>query len=209
MVEDVLNKELQAKLTPDDIIEDFKAGNKRYLNNKLRSRDFKTQIKNSAETQYPKAIVLSCVDSRVPVEYILDQGIGSIFVTRIAGNFANEDILGSMEFACKLAGAKVIMVMGHESCGAINAAIDNIKVGKVKAIIEKIKPAMDMALDYKGEKKSSNSEYVNLVCKNNVINTIKNIRSLSTILKELEDKDEIKIIGAIYWLSNGMVEFFD
>lgn len=209
MVEDVLNKELQAKLTPDDIIEDFKAGNKRYLNNKLRSRDFKTQIKNSAETQYPKAIVLSCVDSRVPVEYILDQGIGSIFVTRIAGNFANEDILGSMEFACKLAGAKVIMVMGHESCGAINAAIDNIKVGKVKAIIEKIKPAMDMALDYKGEKKSSNSEYVNLVCKNNIINTIKNIRSLSTILKELEDKDEIKIIGAIYWLSNGMVEFFD
>ncbi len=207
MISDVLTSDKQSKLTPDEIINDFKEGNKRYSENNLTNWDFSSKVRKTADGQYPKAIVLSCVDSRVPVEYVFDQGLGDIFVARIAGNFVNEDILGSMEFACKISGSKVIMIMGHESCGAIIAAVDDIKLGNMTPMLTKIAPAVKMSQNFEGEKSSKNDEYVSYVCENNVINTIKNVRAKSPILKEMEDKGEIKIVGAVYSVSTGKVEF--
>ena len=138
---------------------------------------------------------------------MLDQGVGDIFVARVAGNFVNEDILGSMEFACKVSGSKVIMVMGHESCGAVLAAIDDMKLGNMTSMLSKIAPAVKMSQNYKGKKNSKNDEYVSHVCENNVRNTIETIRAKSPILKEMEDKSEIKIIGAVYGVSTGIVNF--
>ena len=207
MIGDVLTSDKQAKLTPDEIINDFKEGNKRYAENNLTNWDFSSKVRKTAGGQYPKAIVLSCVDSRVPVEYVLDQGVGDIFVARVAGNFVNEDILGSMEFACKVSGSKVIMVMGHEGCGAIISAIDEVKLGNLTTMLAKIDPAVQMSQKFNGEKKSNNTKYVKHVCENNVKNTIQNIRSKSPILKEMEDLGEIKIIGAYYSVSTGKVKF--
>jgi carbonic anhydrase len=207
MVNDVVTSEIQSNLTPDEVINDFKEGNKRYVENNLTNWDFSSKVRKTADGQYPKAIVLSCVDSRVPVEYVLDQGVGDIFVARVAGNFVNEDILGSMEFACKVSGSKVIMVMGHESCGAVKAAIDDVKLGNITPMLTKIEPAVKMSQNFNGEKSTKNPDYVSHVCENNVNNTIKTIRTNSPILKEMEDKGEIKIVGAIYSLSSGKVEF--
>lgn len=207
MKNDVVTSEIQSKLTPDDIINDFKKGNKRYSENNLTNWDFSSKVRKTADGQYPKAIVLSCVDSRVPVEYVLDQGVGDIFVARVAGNFVNVDILGSMEFACKVSGSKVIMVMGHESCGAIMAAVDDVKLGNITPMLSKIVPAVKMTQNYSGKKNSMNDEYVSHVCENNVRNTIQTIRAESPILKEMEDNNEIKIIGAVYSVNTGIVKF--
>jgi carbonic anhydrase len=208
MISDVLTSDKQSKLTPDEIINDFKEGNKRYSENNLTNWDFSSKVRKTADGQYPKAIILSCVDSRVPVEYVLDQGVGDIFVARVAGNFVNEDILGSMEFACKVSGSKVIMVMGHESCGAVLAAIDDMKLGNMTSMLSKIAPAVKMSQNYEGKKNSKNDEYVSHVCENNVRNTIETIRAKSPILREMEYKSEIKIIGAVYGVSTGIVNFF-
>jgi carbonic anhydrase len=162
----------------------------------------------SAGGQYPEAVILSCLDSRVPVEKVFDKGIGDLFVARVAGNFANEDILGSMEYACKVSGAKVILVMGHHSCGAIKAAVDDVKLGNITAMLQKIKPAIAM-VDYEGDKTSANYEFVEMVGESNVINTIANIRKNSPILKEMEDNGEIKIVGAVYNVENGNVEWLN
>ena len=164
-------------------------------------------VRNASAAQYPKAVILSCLDSRVPVEDVFDKGIGDLFVARVAGNFVNEDILGSMEFGCKVSGAKVILVLGHESCGAIKAAIDNVKMGNITAMLTKIKPAVVKSQDFAGEKTSKNDAYIEYVAKNNIINTIATIRSKSPILKEMEDKGEIKIVGAYYDLKTGEVTF--
>ena len=207
LVEKVLTAEEQAALTPDEVIELFKEGNERFMNNELTARDHSAQVRNSTLAQYPKAIVLSCVDSRVPVEDIFDRGIGDIFVARVAGNFVNEDILGSMEFACKVSGSKLILVLGHEHCGAVKSAIDDVELGNITAMLSKIKPAVELASDYKGEKSSKNTEFVSMVCENNVENTINEIRKGSPILKEMEDNGEIKILGAVYDLDTGNVEF--
>ena len=204
LVSEVISKEEQAALTPDEVIQSFKEGNIRYINNNLTPRNQSKQIAKSAAGQYPEAVILSCVDSRVPVEKVFDRGIGDIFVARVAGNFSNEDILGSMEFACKVSGAKLVVVMGHQSCGAIKAAIDNVKLGNITAMLEKIKPAV-ATVTYDGDRTSSNNEFVALVCESNVENTIDDIRKNSPILKEMEDKGEIKIVGAIYNLENGEV----
>ncbi len=205
--EKVLTKAEQDALTPDMVIQSLKDGNKRYMNNDLTQRDHSALVRNASSGQYPKAVILSCLDSRVPVEDVFDKGIGDIFVGRIAGNFVNVDLLGSMEFGCKVSGAKLILVMGHESCGAIKAAIDNVKLGNITAMLLKIQPAVTKSQDFKGEKSSKNGEFVDYVGKNNVMLAIENIKKNSPILKEMADKGEIKIIGAYYNLKTGEVVF--
>jgi len=206
LVEDVLTKEQQDALTPGDVIKTLKEGNIRFTNNDLTSRDHSKQVRNSTLSQYPKAIVLSCVDSRVPVEDVFDRGIGDLFVARVAGNFVNEDILGSMEFACKVSGSKLILVMGHEHCGAVKAAVDDVKLGNITPMLQKIRPAVE-SVNYDGERNSKNQEFVHMVCESNVRNTIDQIRINSPILKEMEDNGEIKIVGAVYDMDNGKVEW--
>ena len=206
LVEDVLTEEEQAALSPDMVIQTFREGNLRFQRNDLTARDHSEQVRKSTLAQYPKAIVLSCVDSRVPVEDVFDRGIGDIFVARVAGNFVNEDILGSMEFACKVAGSKLVLVMGHEHCGAIKAAVDDVQLGNITPMLKKIKPAVDQ-VDYDGERNSENQEFVHMACVSNVRNTIEEIRTQSPILKEMEDNDEIKIVGAVYDMDDGSVEF--
>lgn len=207
LVGTVMNAEQQASLTPSGVIQDLKEGNERYTQNNLTARDYPAQVKASTNGQFPEAIVLSCVDSRVPVEYVFDRGIGDIFVARVAGNFVNEDILGSMEFACKVSGSKVILVLGHEHCGAVKAAVDDVKLGNITPMLTKIRPAVEMNADYEGEKSSKNPEFVHMVCESNVHNTINQIRKDSPILKEMEDQGEIMIVGAIYDMDNGKVDF--
>lgn len=208
VVNDVLTKEQQDALTPDEVIRLFKEGNERFMNNDLTARDHSSQVRKSTTAQFPKAIVLSCVDSRVPVEDVLDRGIGDVFVARVAGNFVNEDILGSMEFACKVSGSKLVMVMGHEHCGAVKATIDDVKLGNITPMLTKIAPSLT-GITYEGDKTSKNEEYVHMVCESNVKNTIKEIRKNSPILKEMEDNGEIKIIGAVYDMDNGKIDFLD
>ncbi|WP_370432586.1 carbonic anhydrase family protein [Flavobacterium oncorhynchi] len=205
--EKVLTEEQQKALTPDLIIQSLKEGNKRYMNNDLTLRDHSALVRDAVEGQYPKAVILSCVDSRIPVEDVFDKGIGDLFVGRVAGNFVNEDLLGSMEFGCKVSGAKLILVLGHESCGAIKSAIDNVELGNITAMLAKIKPAIAKSQDFKGDKTSKNDEFVAHVAKINVLETIENIKAKSPILKEMADKGEIKIIGAYYDLHSGEVVF--
>ncbi|MDR7695208.1 carbonic anhydrase [Riemerella anatipestifer] len=206
LVQDVLTKEQRDALTPDQIIQSFKEGNARFMNNDLTKRDHSAQVRKSVKGQYPQAVVLSCLDSRVPVEDVFDRGIGDIFVGRVAGNFVNEDLLGNMEFGCKVARAKVIMVLGHEHCGAVKSAIDNLELGNITAMLSKIKPAVKKTT-YQGEKSSKNEEYVHKVCQSNVEHTIEQIRKNSPILKEMEDKGEIKIVGGIYDMDTGKIDF--
>ena len=206
--EKVLTKAEQDALTPDTVIQRLKEGNRRYMNNDLTQRDHSALVRNASSGQYPKAVILSCVDSRVPVEDVFNKGIGDMFVGRVAGNFVNVDLLGSMEFGCKVSGAKLIVVMGHESCGAIKAAIDHVKLGNITAMLTKIQPAVARSQNFKGDKSSKNPEFVDYVAKNNVIMTIENIRKNSPILKEMADKGEIKIVGAYYNLKTGEVIFF-
>lgn len=206
LVQEVLTKEQRDALTPDEIIQDFKEGNERFINNTLTTRDHSAQVRKSATGQFPKAVVLSCLDSRVPVEDVFDRGIGDIFVGRVAGNFVNEDLLGSMEFGCKVAGAKVILVLGHEHCGAVKSAIDDVKLGNITAMLSKIRPAVEKVA-YDGDRSSKNEEFVHKVCESNVVHTIEQIRANSPILKEMEEKGEIRIVGAVYDMDSGRVTF--
>ncbi len=208
-VKTVLSAEERAKLTPDQILQDFLDGNERFRNNNLTHRDHSEQIRKSAFGQYPKAVVVSCLDSRVPVEDVFDQGIGDVFVGRIAGNFVNEDLLGSLEFACKVAGAKLIIIMGHQHCGAVIGAIDDVKLGNLTTTLSKIKPAIRMSQNYNGNMTSKNEEFVKIVSENNVRHAISTIRSKSPILKEMEENGEIKIVGLFYTLTKGELIFVD
>ena len=206
-VEHLLTKEAQDKLTPDQVLAEFKDGNERFRKGIETHRDHSEQVRNYESGQYPKAIVLGCIDSRVPVEDVFDQGIGDLFVGRVAGNVVNEDQLGSMEYACKVAGAKLVMVLGHEHCGAVKSAIDDVKLGNITAMLTKIKPAILKSQDFTGEKTSKNEAFVKHVCENNVRNTIEQIRAKSPILKEMETKGQIKIVGAYFDLSDSSLEF--
>jgi len=209
LVEEVLTEEEQAALTAHDVVGLLKEGNERFVNNDLTMRDHSAQVRESTYAQFPKAIVLSCVDSRVPVEDVFDRGIGDIFVARVAGNFVNEDILGSMEFACKVSGSKLVLVLGHEHCGAVKAAIDGAELGNITAMLQNIKPAIEAADSYEGEKSASNEAFVHEVCENNVRHTMGQIRERSPVLREMEENGEIKIVGAIYDMDNGQVIFMD
>ena len=205
--EKVLTAEEQAALTPDMVIQNLKDGNKRFMSNDLTSRDHSAMVRNAAKGQFPKAVILSCLDSRVPVEDVFDRGIGDLFVGRVAGNFVNVDLLGSMEFGCKVSGAKVILVLGHEACGAVKAAIDDVKLGNITAMLTNIKPAVAKSQDFAGEKTTKNDAFVEHVSKNNIINTINTIQAKSPILAEMVKKGEIKIVGAYYNLNTGEVTF--
>jgi carbonic anhydrase len=201
--------EIQNEKSPQQIIREMADGNERFINNRLTSRDYQAQVKATAGGQYPEAIVISCVDSRVPVEKVFDKGVGDIFVARVAGNFVNEDILGSAEFATAVAGSKVVVIMGHEACGAVKAAIDGVEMGNITAMLDKIEPALDMSENFNGEQSSSNNEYVTEVVNNNVRNTIAEMRENSPIIAELERNGDVVIAGAFYDLDTGKVTFLD
>ncbi|TMJ52389.1 MAG: carbonic anhydrase [Alphaproteobacteria bacterium] len=205
---DALTKELRDKLTPDQIIQAMKNGNKRFRKGERKERNYLREQRASASGQYPAAALLSCIDSRAPAEVIMDLGIGDIFNSRVAGNIENPDILGSIEFACKLAGAKVVLVMGHTACGAIKGAIDNAELGNLTGLLAKIKPAVETTT-YSGERSAKNYAFVDAVARKNVELTVANIRKDSPVLAALESKGSIKIAGAMYNLENGAVEFFD
>jgi len=204
---DALTQAQRDRLTPDAVLALMKAGNKRFYTGKPEDHNFLAQQRASAKGQYPAAVLLSCIDSRASAETIMDLRIGDVFNSRVAGNVENPDILGSMEFACKLAGAKVVLVMGHTACGAIKGAIDNAELGNLTGLLAKIKPAVD-ATTYAGERTSKNYAFVNAVARKNVEITMSNIRRDSPVLAELESNGAIKIAGAMYNLETGVMDFF-
>ncbi|MBV7485361.1 carbonic anhydrase [Bordetella sp. BOR01] len=193
-------------MTPDQVIDMMKQGNARFRAGKPQQHDYLAQKRSSAAGQFPAAVILSCIDSRAPAEIILDTGIGETFNGRIAGNIANNDLLGSMEFACAAAGAKVVLVMGHTACGAVAGAIDNVELGNLTGLLKVIKPAVD-ATQFSGERSAKNPQFVDAVAKTNVQHTIDAIRKNSPILADLEKQGKIKIVGSMYDLSNGMLTF--
>ena len=204
-------KETQDKMTPEQSLQELKAGNTRFQNNLRANRDLLEQVMDTSNGQFPFATVLSCIDSRVSSELIFDQGIGDIFSVRIAGNFVNQDILGSMEFACKLAGTKLIVVLGHTACGAVKGACDDAKLGNLTSMLEKIKPAVNAVIEPQDIKlrNSSNSKFVDDVATKNVQLTIDRIIKESDVLAKMQSNGDIKIIGAMYDIKNGQVTFFD
>ena len=204
---DALTKAQRDNMTPEQIIEVMKKGNERFRKGERKDRNYLREQRASAKGQYPAAVLLTCIDSRAPAEVIMDLGIGDIFNCRVAGNVENEDILGSMEFACKLAGAKVVLVMGHTACGAVKGAIANAELGNLTGLLAKIKPAVQ-ATTYTGERSATNYHFVDAVARKNVEITIADIRKDSPVLAELEANGTIKITGAIYNLETGAVEFF-
>jgi len=204
-------KETQSAISPEMALDMLKQGNARFVSNNEVDRNLLEQVSDTSSGQFPFATVLHCVDSRVSAELIFDQGIGDIFSIRIAGNFVNEDILGSMEFTCKLAGTKAIVVLGHTACGAVKGACDDAKLGNLTSLLGKLKPAVE-AVSEPNEanlRTSQNIDFVNNVAEKNVYLTMENIRSQSSVLKEMEDNGEIKIIGAMYDISNGVVTFYE
>ena len=204
---DALTKAKRDKLTPNDILALMKKGNKRFSTGKRQDHNFLAQQRASAKGQYPAAVLLTCIDSRAPAETILDLRIGDVFNSRVAGNIENPDILGSMEFACKVEGAKVVLVMGHTACGAIKGAIDNAQLGNLTGLLAKIKPAVE-ATTATGERTSKNNAFVDAVARKNVEITITNIRKGSPVLAEMETNGALKIAGAMYNLETGVVDFF-
>jgi len=203
-------QETQATMTPQKSLEYLKEGNIRFQNNLKANRNLLEQVNDTSEGQFPFATILSCIDSRVSAELVFDQGLGDIFSIRIAGNFVNHDILGSMEFACKLAGTKLIVVLGHTACGAIKGACDDAKLGNLTGMLAKIKPAVKAVSEPqdKSLRNSSNKEFVDNVSSKNVELTIDNIIKESPVLAEMQNNDEIKIIGAMYDINTGAVTFY-
>lgn len=206
----ILTAEEQAKLTPDDVIRILKEGNHEFATDNLTVRNNTERVRDAALGQYPKAVILSCLDSRVPVEDVFHRGIGDIFVARVAGNIVNPDMLGSMEYACRVSGSKLVLVLGHDHCGAIKSAIDDVKLGNITTLLEKIRPAVAAAkLSFQGDATSKNDRFVEHVCETNVELMVKHIREQSQILKEMEDKGEIRIIGGKYDMHTGLVDFYE
>jgi carbonic anhydrase len=201
-----LTKGQRDSMTPSQVIDELKKGNERFRSGKMTSRNYLAEKRASASGQYPAAVVLGCLDSRVPAEIIFDTGIGDVFVGRVAGNVVNDDMLGSMEFACGVSGAKVVLVLGHTACGAVKGAIDDVVLGNLTGLLARIKPAIP-ATKYDGEKSSKNAAYVDAVARTNVLLGLEEIRRRSPILADLEKKGNIKITGAMYSLSTGVVDF--
>src|SRR5215472_1146840 len=202
-----LTKEQRDQLTPDGVVEMLKAGNERFRTGKMLAHDYLAQKRASAQGQYPAAAILSCIDSRAPAEIILDTGIGDTFNARVAGNIANDDIIGSLEFACAAAGAKVVLVMGHTACGAVKGAIDNVELGHLTGLLDKIKPAIS-ATTFPGERTSKNPDFVDAVAATNVRRAVEELRQRSSVLAGLEKQGKIKFVGSMYHLVGGRVEFF-
>ncbi len=203
-----LTRETQAMITPEKAIEMLKQGNQRFVSGKTVARDSRAQVKQTSKGQFPFAAVVSCLDSRIPVETVFDQGIGDLFVARVAGNFVNDDILGSLEFATRLAGAKLIVVMGHTECGAIKGACDAAQLGLLTATLANINPAvMAVQGDFKS-RSSKDTKFVQAVAEMNVNLTMKKLRDRSVVLRDMLDKGEIGMIGAMYDVSTGKVKFY-
>ncbi len=201
-----VTKEEQSALTPDKVLTDLMDGNARFVAGKIGDPEIKKRVTNSADGQYPKAIILSCVDSRVPVEMVFDQGIGDLFVARVAGNVEDQDQLGSMEFATKLAGAKLVFILGHSACGAIKGACDRAELGNLTGLLAKIRPAVDAVEGFKPEQRNSaNKAFVEKVVEQNVRQTMEDIRKDSPVLSEMEASGTIKIVGGIYDLHTGKI----
>jgi len=204
-------RETQATMTPQKSLQYLKEGNLRFQNNLKANRNLLEQVNDTSDGQFPFATILSCIDSRVSAELVFDQGLGDIFSVRIAGNFVNEDILGSMEFASKLAGTKLIVVLGHTACGAVKGACDDAKMGNLTKLIEKITPAVKAVSEPKDAslRNSKNAEFVDTVAEKNVQLTIDRIHAESPILSEMEKNGEIMIVGAMYDINTGEVKFFE
>ena len=203
----VQTAESQSSITPKTAIELLKKGNQRFVANQAMQRDISEQVAQTGTGQYPFAAVLGCIDSRVPAEYVFDQGIGDIFNARVAGNFVNTDILGSLEFACKVAGAKVIVVLGHSSCGAVKGACDHVQLGNLTHMLGNIQPALDVITSDYEDKSSNNAAYVQEVAERNVFLNVSKIKSDSPVLNELHENGAIDIVGAMYDVQTGVVSF--
>lgn len=201
-----LNAETQGAITPQKALELLKEGNQRFLDKNQISRDLNLQVDQTSGGQWPFAVVLGCIDSRVPAELVFDQGIGDIFSARVAGNFANTDILGSIEYACKVAGSKLVVVLGHEGCGAIKGACDGVELGNITSMLGNLKNAVG-SVEETGDRSSSNSDFVSRVVSRNVDFTVDDIRAESPILLEMERNGEIAIVGAVYDVATGKVSF--
>ena len=201
-----LTKEQRDSMTPSQVIDELKKGNERFRTGKMARRDYVGEQRSSAAGQYPAAVILGCLDSRVMAEIVFDAGIGDTFVGRVAGNVVNDDMVGSMEFACAVSGAKVVLVLGHTACGAVKGAIDDVVLGNLTGLLARIKPAVSET-KFDGEKSSKNASYVNAVARTNVALALADIRRRSPILEDLEKKGSIKMAGAMYNLATGAVDF--
>lgn len=204
-----LTKDLQNQLTPERGIELLKEGNKRFVNNLKINRNLLQQVNETSNGQYPFAFILSCIDSRTSAELIFDQGLGDIFSCRIAGNILNEDILGSMEFACQVAGSKVIVVLGHTKCGAVKGACDNVKLGNLTELLEKFKPAIEAEKQTQHDRSSGNTTFVENVAQLNVLYTLKEIPRRSQLLNDLIREGKIILVGGMYNVETGVVDFYE
>lgn len=204
-----LNKEMQAAITPSMGLQLLKEGNKRFVNNLKINRNLLHQANETSDGQHPFAIILSCIDSRTSAELIFDQGLGDIFSVRIAGNIINEDILGSMEFACKVAGSKIIVVLGHTKCGAIKGACDHVEMGNLTALLSKISPAVENEKTVKENRNSGNDDFVEKVATINVKRSVKSIIQRSPILRDLIESGEIGIVGGTHDITTGVVTFYE
>ncbi|HEY1922192.1 MAG TPA: carbonic anhydrase family protein [Tepidisphaeraceae bacterium] len=209
VVSNTIDKTEQSAITPDAALARLKEGNVRFVGGESLRRDYPAQVKATAAGQYPFAAVLSCMDSRSSPEIVFDQGIGDLFVVRIAGNYAQADIIGSIEYATKVAGAKLVVVMGHTECGAIKGACDNVTLGNLTTVIQALQPAVDDVKDIQDDRTSKNKKFVRLVTEANVRRTVAKLRADSPILHDLEQSGQIKIVGAINDISTGQVTFYD
>jgi len=203
-----LTKEMQAAITPSQALELLKEGNKRFVSNLKVNRNLLQQANETSDGQHPFAVILSCIDSRTSAELIFDQGLGDIFSVRIAGNIINEDILGSMEFGCKVAGSKIIVVLGHTKCGAVKGACDHVEMGNLTALLTKIRPAVDDEIVTNENRNSGNPDFVENVAAINVKRTVKSIMQRSPILKEMIENGEIGIVGGTHDITTGEVSFY-
>jgi len=204
-----LNKEIQEGITPQQALEILQDGNKRFIQNLKVNRNLLEQINSTRDGQWPFAVILSCIDSRTSAELIFDQGLGDVFSVRIAGNIINEDILGSMEFACKIAGSKFIMVLGHSKCGAIKGACDHVEMGNLSTLLAKIEPSVTAETTTTENRSSSNPNFVENVARINVKRNVKEILDRSEILRDMVEQGKIGIGGAMYDVETGTVAFYD
>jgi len=205
----VIDKTVQTAMTPNDAVNRLVAGNNRFVSGSSLHRDYVSQVQATATGQYPFAVVLACMDSRSSPELVFDQGIGDLFVLRVAGNYATPDIIGSMEYATKVSGAKLVVVLGHTECGAVKGACDDVQLGNLTTVIQALQPAVNDVQDVPGERSSKNSQFVQAVAIANVRRTVAHIRSDSPIMHDMEQAGRIKIVGAMYDVSTGKVTFFD
>jgi carbonic anhydrase len=202
-----MSKASQRNMTPEHALSALKEGNERFISGKMLQRNLMAQVRETAAGQYPFAVVLGCIDSRVPPELVFDQGIGDIFSPRIAGNFANTDIIGSIEFATKLAGAKLVVVLGHTDCGAIKGACDNVRLGNLTQTLSNIIPAVYAVKDIRDDRTSRNKAFVQKVADENVRLTVQALTERSAVLKDLVIGNRLKLVGAMHDVATGRVSF--